>query len=88
MIPVSWRYEYQLDYITVENGFFINDGRSLMPRKDWMSPGMNGDHIPITIGPRRSFRTASGDPYRQTSRWSPAIYNGKNGGSNRRVDFH
>jgi hypothetical protein len=29
MIPVSWRYEYQLDYITVENGLFIKDGRSL-----------------------------------------------------------
>jgi hypothetical protein len=49
---------------------------------------MNGDHIPITIRPRRSFRPASGDPYRQTSRLPPAIYNGKNGGTNGRINFH
>src|SRR5438477_5674817 len=59
-----------------------------MPRKDWVSRGMNGDHIPITIRPRRSFRPASGDPHRQTSRWPPAIYNGKNGGTNGRINFH
>jgi hypothetical protein len=87
MIPVSWRYEGQFNYIAIENGLLVYDDWSFAPRKYRASIGMHDEDIPVTVRPCSPLRSASRYPYRRTSRWPSAIYDLKNCVSNRSVQF-